>query len=379
MDDTVVDFAHTALHVWVRDPRVTRHLQQIPDAPFGALWPADDAPGWTPSPAWSTATAAGLRQLSTEARHADGLVALAEAEGFLDDLAPDATPADALVALDATWVALDVDARRGWDGFRAAHLADGETFADLTPAERDALARRADLPLQDPTRLQQLADEILARWPDHPVSDHALLALVRAEVLPDDPAGTDPDVLRGLLDAVRDPAIRAEADRLVTRLPPPATVSAALLDTLAEADDDDLAVATWATSRAVRLQDWERAHRWAERAAAELAQCADPDGEVCARQRYELRDVRSRLVALGEVRPATWQEALTAAAWRCQLAGRTHRGVSTATATWDGQQWAFGPWDRLTPGTACFGETTSTEVVPDEPTRVRLTFEGPAP
>jgi hypothetical protein len=133
-------------------------------------------------------------------------------------------------------------------------------------------------------------------------------------------------------------------------------------------------------NRAVDLGDWGRARSWSDRVARTLEQecgLAEPHHSLqCEERAYELRDVSSRLVALGLSEPRSWEDAMTAAAWTCHLEAGPHRGVSRTTATWTGTEWTFAEWDVPSGTTECLDAVRTTVAVPDEPTQVRLTLEG---
>lgn len=372
------------LHIWLRSLRNARYTMNVPPVPFEALWPTPDDPRWNGARFRGLATADALLELSAhhlQLRQAEHVLPIADAEGLLGPVEPE-TPEAALLSLYATWIQMEVDRRRAWDAFVGPHLAEGEQWSDLDAATRATVLAAGGTPDYDPRPVREVADQILARWPDHPVADHALLALVRAESARLDEAAPGETVAE-LLGAIRSPDVKVQAGQLLTTVGAE-RVSPSLLDAAGSvppgSPQADLRLATWAMNRAVYREDWSRARHWADRVRSTLAEaCAAPDPDFtlhCESRDYELRDVSARLVALGLDTPRTWQEALTAAAWRCHLAGPGHQGLSRAEGTWDGSRWTFGAWDHPTPVTGCLSAVHRLEPSPAAPVRVALTLEG---
>ncbi len=376
--------AHEALHVWLRDVRQTRHVRDVARPPFAAVWPSEDDARWEQQ-AWDhVQTPAQLLRLSERpgpwtSGLADRVLALASEEGF-DGAADLQTPEDALVALHVAWVAMEVGYKDSQAAFFESVLPEGLSRADLPAEQLQALNRSEGMPRQDPSGLRGTALYAQTLWPDHPVSDHALLALVRSE-LAYGHGPWDPTAVLPLLASMSDPAILEQGLLVATRI---REASPDLVDLAATATTTSpqsaLSIATWAMAQSVKAEDWQRASDWSDRTAAAVEEvCAEDRGSAavpCEFGRYQLRETTSRLIALEFRSPSTWQDALSAEAWRCFLDGASHAGTSRTHLRWTGERWAPEPWDRPTEVTACLSAVQVTEVVPKSPVRVRLTVEA---
>ncbi len=195
----------------------------------------------------------------------------------------------------------------------------------------------------------------------------------------------DYEVMTDLMESIEDPIIREQAALLSTKNRF-TSVPTRLLDAIASIQSseptDALRLAAWGLRKALFTEDHERMAMFADRMKRTLDQeCTVPEPHpwlMCDQRAYELRDAHSRLVALGLQSPNTWQEALTAEAWKCHL-DTPHEGTSRTEAVWNGEFWNFGEWDAPTTVTDCLDDIQVTELVPDEPTTVRLTVERTTP
>lgn len=313
------------------------------------------------------------------------LLRAARAEGFAGGGATNtSSPEAALLSLYSTWVESEVAFELEWSEYLAAQLPQGEDWASVGASERRRIMELPDYPFQELDQLRELAEQVAMKWPEHPISDHAKFALLRAGM----PRGGYPDGgdVAALLGAIESPQIREQAAMYVTRQFE--STSSDVLDLVdafelvpTSSATSDLALTTWALNRSVQLEDWDRALAWSERLRSTIEkECttAEPDWKLhCETRQYELRDVAARLGALGLMTPRTWQEALTAAAWRCHLTVAAHQGTSRTVATWNADRWTFAPWDAPTDTTRCLDQILRTEIAPAEPTQVRITLEGP--
>ncbi|MEZ4238103.1 MAG: hypothetical protein R3F59_18540 [Myxococcota bacterium] len=385
------DLPVASLHVWLRDLHVSRFTNSVPPVPFGSLWPGADDARWDIGRLDGLETPGGIVALSQGGYGYDmdgeggrQVLASAAREGFLGPEADLASPEAALAALYVEWIHAEASWRDAFQTFVAANVEAGETWESISPAARRALLHRDDFPADAVGPLQHLARDVLSTYPDHPVADHARLALVRAEMPHMEGATWRSDVIATVVDEMTDPRVREQAAMELTKAGSFfRTVTPDLLDVMAsiatESPQNALRIETWSLNRAVSLGDWERARAWSERLRATLDDRCGEEAHhslQCEERRYELRDATARLVALGLTHPTTWQDALTAAAWRCHLEVGPHQGTSRGSATWTGAAWSFEGWTRETPTTACLGAVTSTAVVPDAPVVVRLTLEG---
>lgn len=372
-----------SLHIWLRDLEDTRFVWSVPGHPFDEVWPDQGDSRW--DTAWFDLleTPDAIRSLSGpgtpfKGRRGAQVLQVALDEGFGAITQP-TTPEEALVALYTAWVDAEVGYQQDRDAFEAEHLPDGLTVADLDLPDVRALYALPGQPVQDMGRLRALAGVALASWPDHPLADHARLAELRAAR----PYGVQPwdaDAMADLLGQIDSPALREQGALSVTAVHEP---TPALLDRVFEIDastpDDAYRLTSWGTARSVALGDWARASAWAKRMreAVETVCAVDSANaeSSCGFGSYQLRETTARLVALGHQEPKTWQEALSAAAWRCHLAAPAEPGTSRTSATWTGERWELASWDFPSPVTACLDSVATARVVPESPLRVRLTVE----
>lgn len=377
------------LHVWLRPLHRPRYIYSVPSAPFDRVWPERANEGWDLEQLDGYETSHELRRLSHGGAWHNpssrvAVLDLARTEGFLAEASWDATPEEALVALYASWLETEVQLERAWKAFHKVHAPPGMLVTDLEPDAIAELFARVEAPSRDTHLLRERASEVAERWPDHPVADHARLALVRASM----PNGREPEFdaheVARLVRAIDSPEVREQAVVLLTEFD--SSTAEELLDVAAESPrgspQDDLRVTTWALNRAVKLGDWDRASQWSRRLRAALdRECSVEEPHFtlhCDERRYELRDVVARLVALEREPARTWREALTAAVWRCHLEGQAHAGTSRSTATWDGEFWRFDTWDHPTETTACMGRVGRTDPAPEGPLRVPVVVEAGA-
>jgi len=296
------------------------------------------------------------------------------------------SPEAALLALYSEWMRSEAQYRLDWRAFELRHLGDGVRLSDLSSAERAALRREPDSFRKDVSGLARLAEEVLASWPEHPVADHALLTALRSEMaFGADSEAWDTARMAEWMMAIEDPLIAEYGAEVLTQLPPRMDVDVVLLDAMADVDvaspTRSVRVASWAMNRALNARDENRVGAWAARLRNVLSTVCEGNGVVdsveCDRGAYELRDVAGRLAAMGHSQPMNWQEAITAESWRCHLVD-PHRGTSEATATWTGESWSFGVWDRSTPVTRCLSAAAIRQKGPAVGFSVRVRLEGPA-
>lgn len=370
------------LHVWLRDLDDTRYVHAVPGAPFAEVWPAAGDEAWDHTRLDGLQAPAAIRSLSGPGtpfknRRGAQVLDLALGEGFGADAALE-TPEDALVGLYTAWVEAEVRYEQDWRTFEAEHLPDGLRRSDLDPEQLHELFAQPGKPIQDVRALQGVAEFALARWPDHPVADHARLAQLRSARAYGHE--WDPDLLSELLGQIASPVLREQGALLVTNL---RDTTPELLDRMfaieAREPRDGLRLATWGMAGSVKIGDWARAEVWAERTRPVTdevcASVSDGTQVVCDFAQYQLRETAARLVALGRQPAVTWQEALTAAAWRCHIDAPAEPGSSRTHTTWTGERWVFEPWDRPSVVTDCLDALHTTEMVPESPLRVRLTVE----
>jgi hypothetical protein len=369
------------LHIWVRDPRVVRYSILVPGLPFAALWPAVEDSSWDHE-VLESPLAADLRALSEPGRggrrHIVELLGAVSGEPWWVE-GPD-TPEDALLALYTTWLDADLARLEAFEAFEEEHL-DGLTWETISPEQRTALRSEGLVPAYDPQPLLTLASDVAARWPDHPVADHASLALVEATIS----ARSSAEEVLSVLDAVPPGAHRVQAALLVTE-----HHGLGLSDELVEwvgsvrAEDplNQVRLTSWAMTKALANAQWGLAGQLLSSYEADLAApCAVDDPHhayECEYRQYAIRDASGRLAAMGIRTPTSWREALTADAWRCHLEVHPHTGTSRTTASFDGTRWHFDDWSNPTATTACLTAVETTEPAPTEPVRIHLTLEGPA-
>lgn len=371
------------LHVWVRDLHRVRVVHRVPPVAFAAVWPPDLDARWHHERFDAFATTDALLAQSRPGggyHDADAVLPIAASEGFAGGAADLSTPETSLLSLFAGWVEADTTHHQRWSAWTRAHLPEGESWESVGPDAREALLA-LDPPVRDLSGVERLAQEVLTAWPDHPVGDDARLALVHVAA-----TGDDAERAALLLRSIADPEVRTQA-ALVATLHSRYADPGPLLDAIAESEVDEpvdaLTLSSWALDEAVRTADWGRAAAAATRQREALALACDgvphPHHALsCEQRQYELRDVAARLAALDLVPATTWQEALTAEAWRCHLGASPHQGLSRAEVWWTGERWAFGAWDHATPATDCLSQLERTVPAPPGPVHVRLALEGPA-
>ncbi len=368
------------LHVWLRDRSRIRVVRPGEAPGVGSLLPADDEGGWDAARLGGSALLEQVRGEEVEPFRAGELASLAAAEGLLDD-PPLSTPEDALAALLARWVATESSWQVQWDGYLARRLPEGESLGTVSEEARLALLHDPEAPRLDYGPLEELAERVEGAFPDHPVRDRA--AVLRIRALTAWGEEVDPAVVAEVLAGVDDPGLWLTGARFVARRPEPSADPTALLDGVRARPEgrSDEAVALWGLTASLRVGDDSRAAQFlGDLRLLRDRTCADPGNARCGQRAYEVRDAAGRLAASGAVAPTTWQEALTAAAWRCHLDGPPHEGVSRAEATWSGGAWTFGAWDSPTATTGCLARLRATDPAPEGPVVVALTLEGdPAP
>lgn len=365
-----------SLHVWLRDLRQFRSLHRMPDKPFLAHWP--EGPAWDAAALASFESGELLRAWSPYSRmdseRADALVATTELEGVLG--VEPATPEEAWLAMTAELVHSRRAFRIALDALFQEEFGVGWTDAQPEHFQALDLAR---FPRQDTERLRELAVWVQEQWPDHPVRDHALLAeLMAHQASGPDVEWSGEEAVR-LLDGIRDPALQGYAAGLAVGSH---TDIEGVLERLERVDlgPDEVALhrVAAANARAMRAGLWGAAARWSVRLDTLVtALCGVEEPSIrlqCDERRGEVRRSRVRLAVVGEREPATWQEALEVAAWRCHREA-PHEGVSRTSAVWDGTRWDLGAWDRTTPVTDCLAGARPS-LVPDAPVRVALTLDA---
>lgn len=378
-----------SLHIWLRSLHEARRVLDVPPVPFDAIWPTREDARWDLSQFEGLQTPAALRELTApqyEFHRPGPLFSAARIEGFAGGEAPDlSTPEMALLSMYATWVSGEEAWFNEWEAFRDAHVPEGESWSSITSEERARIAALDERPVEHFGSLNAMAMEVLGRWPEHPVADHAILATMRAAIPKLGPRWDESEIADLLL-SIESDAVQEYAAVWLTRerFEPFTPTLPVLLDAFERVEasslQNELRMSTWALNRAVALKDWDRASMWANRLRTGLdAGCrvSEPDRRLgCETREYELREAIGRLAAMGLATPSTWEEALAAEAWRCHLGAAPQVGISRTIAKWDGARWFFGVWDAPTDVTSCLEAVYRTEVVPGEPLSVRLTIEG---
>lgn len=355
-------------------------------------------------------------------------------------LVPESDAAEALEQLLALDVPLGDAAERDWVALAQASLADPDDPASQGPAawllaleasrREDAIARQdafvgvlaemsdgvatPDWLLGRPQTSDEaaFADGLYDATDDPTLRGIARLYALDAAVR----AGDDPDAARALaLELVRDaddPAVRAEAAGLLTRLPDGGPLSEADLDALDAALDDvadpaaELDVAALGLDAALRADDADpdQAQRWIDRLdAAIAARCAvdeDPDGdgddagwpdgqgpdEQCATHQANRDDAVASLGVADPQDAADWRQAMEIAGRRCAAEHGAPAELRDEARFTTG--WAFDPWTEgagasgrpgpevATPFTACFEAGTRRGPPPDAPLAVNVVVIG---
>lgn len=312
------------------------------------------------------------------------LLWIAEQEGVLGQ--PDAalaSPGRAFVELETARLRAEHLFHHETRAWAQRHLAPGE---DLRARFGDIWLHAPDRPLQDFDELLRLCEAIEERFPDHPIADHARTYKVIASL----PKGGErgryrPDLGPALaaLSQIEEPGLAEQAATWLTRFDHGTGDDGRALELLSEIEvssaDAEMAIREFAVNRAVKAGDWKRAEDWVSRYAEALkSSCSLEDSdETCTSRREELLEASGRLAALTGRTPASWEEALIAAAWRCHLRGEAQTGTSVGLGAWSGR-WRWGEWDVSTPLTACLASEGVEGPDPPGGTRVRLTLRGPA-
>lgn len=241
-----------------------------------------------------------------------------------------------------------------------------------------------DRPVQDNDELLELAREVAARFPGHPVADHARLA----EVLGSFPKGLregdpfDPGPAFDALATIEEPALAEQAALHLTLMDRWIPVPPAGLATLARVStshpDAELAISSFGLDRALASGDLAGAAEWRRRVeAAVRASCPPDDAELpCTASRETLTDATARLAATDRATPGSWQEAVGAAAWRCVYDGSPQDGSSIGRGRFTAGRWTWGGWDRATRWTACLEAVEIGPPAPPEGLVVRLEAVG---
>ncbi len=378
----VPDTSH--LDIWLRSTDIGSFLYVVPFNPMGAYRP--DPAVWDLGLLQSYETFSLLEELTGPRRAwvgtpQDRMIDLAEAEGLFSMRSEEATPEEALLALQIEWFRSENLRSVKTSQFMKEHLPAGETFATIGEEGRRKLQHDPDnpYPTRDTTKTIEWAESILEQWPDHPVSDMARLALIdirASEINVQRPP--DREGLLALLADVEDPVIREQAALIMTRvrrLKAGRKMLDAMMDIEGTTPMAELNLASWGLMQTTLSGRWEWAGPWSERFESALAQSCgvDPDNEVyaCGDRTHELLDTNARLIALGHKSPSTWKEALVSQAWSCHLE-TPHEGTSSVEAIYDGDGWVYGAWDYETDVTRCLSAATHLEVMPDEPTKAKI-------
>lgn len=298
-----------------------------------------------------------------------------------------------LAWLDTAWQeGLDpatLDVEDPWTAVLALEVARRDARADQLLAFEEALAagegpengfiRPEALVGPIDTQVQaSLADDLVARWPEHPAAEYGRLYQLAAAA-----QGADPDAGRALaLDLLRhsdDALVVGQAVGLLTTLPRGEHVVTDDLDTLARFVDDHpelvdpLELSAFALDQALLTQDAARTRAWLRRfeGALETA-CPPTDLDLETARCLTHLDNRDEVVAtVGDVHPSearTWRQAFEIAGYHCAREGHdAPLGALRATVHWREGTWTWDGWDPgSTPFGACFERAATSGPTPDE-------------
>lgn len=240
----------------------------------------------------------------------------------------------------------------------------------LLEAERQ-LARIDDVPdtPRDLLGVQARATDAIARWPDHPMADHA--RIYQLEALSWSDTGTlTPDLL-DVFDS-DDEVLRMTAARHVGGIRVDACPPQRLPDleaVLRDFPEQELGIAGLASAVAMHAGDWTAGERWTERYHHAVAERFD-DPNLTQTLQSMSENTSSYLAAHHDAEPLNWAAAVLTTARRCALAS-TPTEVVTGSAIWTGTVWQWHDWSSTTPFTHCMA-TTTLSPTPDDATTVRL-------
>ena len=303
------------------------------------FWPL---PEESPFPDSETASAlqALLDAPDDEAERA--WIALADAEGFSSDHID--------VASDPWAAVLGLEVER-----RAAVRAYADAYADAwegrpaqpwtRPHPPLPAQRVLGVPVVDP--VLDLADDLIARHPDHPAADYARLYVLDGLAMS---AAKDAwtealDVLQSTDDAL----VITQAAQLLAALPGRQNLATRDLDRLADVFEDGwdltecLHLSAFGLEQAIASGDFGRTGAWLERFERSTQEaCAGTDTPRCQMYRDNL-DAAVAFLGERDVADAhTWQQAFEIASWNCarDLGGRVDaRGHASWTGGWDWTSW----------------------------------------
>ncbi len=376
-----------SVHVWLRDIRITRYRHRVAPEPWYHIWPRGLDEGWDHGAFDSMHSdelllSVSLQGLDWSSPSVIEAIQMAGDEGLLVDPALIVSPERALVALQAQRLKILANHSLEWEQFESQYLREGDRWHTLTSEERAYwMNQHSDLvPLLSFDLLQELCVHILYEWPGHPVTDYARLALIQSQNHGDEKQ-RDVETMVQNLRKIADPELLEHAALVFTSFTRTA-LDAKTLDIIESIDmsspEHDLLIASWGTYQSMLGRNHERAVAWVDRLASAHQTMCDTSNDwmdsLCARVPYQIRDTRSRLAALATGDVETWQEALTAEAWKCHLES-PHEGISRTLGTWNGEIWKFGTWDVETSVTRCLSGIQNTSLDPDDPVQVKLTLE----
>jgi len=352
----------------------------------GLFWPLADE-----SPFPDSETAAALQDLidQPDAVAERDWIALADAEGFSGaQVDVEADPWSAVLALEVERRAV---VREYEDAYVAAW--EGQPAQPWTRPHPPLPAQRVlGMPHVDP--VLDLADDVIARNPDHPAADFARLYLLDALAMStaDDAWAEAIDVLR----ETADPLVMTQTAQLMAALPGKNVVEVGDLDRLADVYEDAwdltecLHLSAFGLEQAMMKGDDDRARAWLERFERSTRDaCAGSESPNCQMYRDNLDSAVAFLGERDVADAATWQQAFEIACWNCARdqpqnslflpAGRIQASVR-GHASWTGR-WDWEPWecegvtcsDRFT---ACVEAQVVHGPVPFEDVDVRLTVVG---
>lgn len=375
--DVSTEPVRARLHLWTyRFDRLHYHLE-VSGAPLESVVPSDPS-SWDTSLLETSAFARTWRTGWNPYRTPHQLQEVLDA-GRAEPL-PDDTPEGRWQTLYASWMEASTTRQAALHDYVHRHFGPDATWETLTSTQRRDTLQVEPLPRFDATGMIDAVDRTYQDFPDHPVLDHARL-IESVAVLPrfraEEPVGSD---WVEVFDSIEDEGLRAFALTDMVAATTWHAVDAEVLDAALAVDDLPVniqaRVLTWVAHQSAKTHSLSHGIEAERRLRAVLADyCNTVREDQCVRTQTFARDLTGRLAAIGKAEPRTWQDALTAEAWACELAGHRHIGIAETTVSWRDGAWHWGAWSRETAATACLSGVTVTEPAPPEPIVVDIVYE----